>query len=68
MEQSGTQILVCPTHGPMSNRDAMHHIDRFGIATSVCPDCGRILEFVGIEEMEKSCAQSITTNSYNPRD
>jgi uncharacterized protein with PIN domain len=36
----------------MSNRDARHHIDRFGIATSVCPDCGRMLEFVGIEEVE----------------
>ena len=47
-----TEILICPTHGPMSNRDARHHIDRFGIATSVCPDCGRMLEFVGIEEVE----------------
>ena len=41
-----TEILICPTHGPMSNRDARRYIDQFGIAISVCPDCGRTLEFV----------------------
>ena len=34
----------------MSNRNARHYIDQFGIAISVCPECGRALEFVGIEE------------------
>lgn len=52
VEQSRTEILICPNHGPMSNRQARHHVDLFGIIISVCPACGRELEFVGIEEVE----------------
>lgn len=60
-----TEILICPTHGPMSNRDARRYIDQFGIAISVCPDCGRTLEFVGIEEVRDIllCNTQNTTNS-----
>ena len=42
--------MICPNHGPTSNRYARHYIDQFGIAISVCRECGRALEFVGIEE------------------
>ena len=52
VEQSGTQILICRNHGPMSNRNARHYVDEYGIAISVCPACGTALEFVGIEEVE----------------
>ena len=46
VEQSQTEILVCPNHGPMSNRDATHYQDRIGVVISCCPVCGRALEFV----------------------
>lgn len=50
--QSKTQILVCPNHGPMSNRYANHYADtkKIGVVISVCPLCGLALEFVDMEE------------------
>mgnify|MGYP000998582070 CR=1 FL=1 len=50
VEQSQTEILVCPNHGPMSNRDAKHYQDRIGVVISCCPVCGRALEFVEMGE------------------
>ena len=52
VEYSKTEILICPNHGPISNRNARCYVDKYGIAISVCPACGRELEFVGIEEVE----------------
>lgn len=60
VEQSNTQILVCPHHGPISNREARHYVDTFGIIISVCPACGRELEFVGIEEVHVTKTQQDT--------
>lgn len=53
VEQSQTEILVCPNHGPMSNRDAKHYQDRIGVVISCCPVCGRVLEFVEMREVER---------------
>jgi transcription initiation factor IIE alpha subunit len=53
VEQSQTEILVCPNHGPMSNRDATHYQDRIGVVISCCPVCGRVLEFVEMGEVER---------------
>lgn len=63
VEQSTTQILICPNHGPMSNRNASQRVGPFGVAVSTCPDCGLELVFVDIEELEVMQCNPLNTHN-----
>ena len=47
------QILVCPEHGPMSERDAWCKMGYDGLAELTCPRCGRFLKYVKMEDANR---------------